>query len=240
MMVRDELDSLGSRVAALRKRKGLTQQQLAGRIRISRVHLSRIETNDSRPSFEVLGELVRILGPGVMGFGDQKSTLTPGVGTSIDERFILSFIDVFDFQAGLVEVQLHAEIAAGEPMYYVSDGETVMVPTDRAPKGESEKLVRVRGDSMVEEGIEDGDYLIVEMREGGVAATNELIVAWYNGGCTVKRWIRRDGRKVLQAGNPDAPSYEIGPDDEFRLIGIVRGWFRFKAFPKIGADTTEA
>lgn len=221
---------LGSRVAELRRQKNMTQQQLADRLRISRVHLSRIETGNSKPSYDVLEDLLRILGPDVMG-GDRKKSLTTEVASGQSGRFTLSSVDVLDFQAGVVEVKLSAEIAAGEPMHYVSDGENVLIPEDRAPRHENEKLVRVRGDSMVEHGLEDGDYLIVEMREGGVAATGDLVVAWYNGGCTVKRWVRKGGRKILQAGNPERESFELTPDDDFRLIGIVRRRVRFEEFP---------
>lgn len=148
--------------------------------------------------------------------------------------------DIVDFTQGLREVSLEAEVACGEPMDYSVKGETVMVPSDFAPSlDKHEYLVRARGDSMIEFGIEDGDYVVVEARPGGVAATGELVIAWYEpadkaqpGGITLKRWMRRGGRKILQ-GSSERDTFELKDGDIFELKGIVRRSFKMRYHPKI-------
>jgi len=230
--------TFGERVASLRRNRGLSQEKLAARLGISRVHLSRIETDVSEPSHKVSQSLLACLGPGIYGediVRDRGISAQDDVrnDTERSERLPVSLFEVIDYHAGQVDVPLHAEVAEGEPMVYTPD-ERVVMPEQYAPNPDkNEVLVRFCGDSMKDFGIVDGDYGIVELRDNGIAATGEVVIAWYNGGSTVKRWMRRGGQKILEAGNESAPSYVISPDDDFRIIGVVKLSFKLTFHPRI-------
>lgn len=146
--------------------------------------------------------------------------------------------EVLDWSSAMVEHPLEAEVAAGHPLDYAVQGETVTIPRDQAP-GPNEYLLRARGDSMIDFDIEDGDYVVVERRKSGVAATGEIVIAWLNDGITVKRWQRRGGKKILEAGNENFPSYELKDSDVFELQGIVRRTIKIRSMPKITASLKE-
>jgi repressor LexA len=90
--------------------------------------------------------------------------------------------------------------------------------------------LRVRGTSMIDEGIRDGDYLIVEPRV--TADSGQTVVAEVDGGVTVKRLFREpDGRVRLQPANPDVLPLILAPE-RVRIVGIVAGIFRRQGFER--------
>src|SRR5690606_34853428 len=97
--------------------------------------------------------------------------------------------------------------------------ETVSVPHDMLRSGNN-YVLRVRGDSMVDEQIRDGDFIVVNSRQS--AENGEMVVALVHGdSATVKKYYReRDGRIRLQPANPT-----MGPmyfdENEITLQGIV-------------------
>lgn len=84
-------------------------------------------------------------------------------------------------------------MAAGEPLEAVRDEETIAVPEHLLGRGET-FVLRVRGDSMIDEHVEDGDYLIVERRD--TARDGERVVALIDGDAATFKMYRReaDGR----------------------------------------------
>jgi repressor LexA len=92
--------------------------------------------------------------------------------------------------------------------------------------------LRVRGTSMVDEGIRDGDYLIVESRE--TADSGQTVIAEVDGGVTVKRLFKEtDGRLRLQPANPEMLPLLVGAE-RVRIVGAVVGVLRrhgFRATP---------
>jgi repressor LexA len=124
-----------------------------------------------------------------------------------------------------VELPLLGSVAAGLPIEALRDNEdTVAVPHDMVPKGNN-YVLRVKGNSMVDEQIRDGDYIIVNSR---VTADNgEMVVALVGGeSATVKKFYReRDGRIRLQPANPTMQPMYFQPD-EVQIQGIVVGVIR--------------
>jgi repressor LexA len=100
-----------------------------------------------------------------------------------------------------VELPLLGLVAAGQPIEAIQDQETVSVPEDLVTRGGRHYVLRVRGDSMIDEQIRDGDYVIVNSRN--TADNGEMIVALVHGdSATVKKFYReRDGRVRLQPAN---------------------------------------
>ncbi len=121
------------------------------------------------------------------------------------------------------EIPLLGVVAAGEPYQAFAVDETLAVPTSLWG-GKSVFALRVQGNSMVDEGIHNGDYLIVEPR--AVADNGQTVVAEIDGGVTVKKFFREaDGRVRLQPANPEMlPLIVRGKD--VRVIGVVTGILR--------------
>jgi len=103
-------------------------------------------------------------------------------------------------KAAAVELPLLGKVAAGVPIEAVETADTIMVPEDFVRRHNTFAL-QVKGNSMVGEGILDGDYLIVEERPA--ADNGETVVAVVSGEATVKKFYRERGGKVrLQPANP--------------------------------------
>ncbi len=88
-------------------------------------------------------------------------------------------------------------------------------------------LLRVRGASMRDAGILDGDLLAV--RRSSEARNGQIVVARLGDDVTVKRLERRDGRLRLLPENPDFQPILVGPGDDFALEGIAVGLIRTDA-----------
>ena len=121
------------------------------------------------------------------------------------------------------EVPLLGYVAAGEPIEAVSQNASISVPEDMIGRGRT-YVLRVKGASMIDEQIRDGDYVIVEDRE--TAENGETVVALVrNDEATLKKYYRENGHIRLQPANPDmAPM--IFREDEVRIQGVVIGILR--------------
>ena len=122
-----------------------------------------------------------------------------------------------------VELPLLGYVAAGSPIEAVVGNETIAVPEDLIGKRET-YVLRVKGDSMIDEQIRDGDYVIVEDRR--TAENGEMVIAMLNGAdVTLKKLYREQGRIRLQPANPSVPPI-IAPADQVQVQGVVVGVMR--------------
>ncbi|WP_219417241.1 transcriptional repressor LexA [Pseudonocardia nigra] len=113
-------------------------------------------------------------------------------------------------------VPLLGNIAAGGPILAEQAVESVF-PLPREIVGEGTLfLLNVRGDSMIEAAIRDGDWVVV--RQQPVAENGEIVAAMIDGEATVKTFKRRDGHNWLMPANP---AYEPIPGDEATVLGRV-------------------
>ncbi len=87
-------------------------------------------------------------------------------------------------------------------------------------KPDSTYLVRVNGDSMIDENIFDGDILIIDAKEE--PADGKIVIAALNGEMAVKTLRRIDGRLYLYSANKNFLPIEIGPYMQFDIQGIVK------------------
>lgn len=128
-------------------------------------------------------------------------------------------------RTGAVELPLYGTVAAGVPIEAVQEQETIAVPEDMIGRGGEHYVLRVKGDSMIDEQIRDGDYIIVSSRQ--IARNGEMVVALVNGdSATVKKFYREpDGRVRLQPANPTMAPLYFRPED-VRIQGIVIGVIR--------------
>ena len=87
---------------------------------------------------------------------------------------------------------------------------------------DSSYLLEVKGDSMINEGIKEGDLVLVERK--GEAKDGDIVIAEIDGGWTMKYLRKQNGKVFLEAANPKyKPMY---PTYEFRIAAIVKGVIR--------------
>ena len=122
-----------------------------------------------------------------------------------------------------VELPLAGRIAAGRPLEAVEDRETISLG-DFARSGNT-FVLQVKGDSMVDDHILDGDFIVVEQTQ--VANPGEIVVALIGGGeATLKRFYREPGGKIrLQPANADMQPIVV-PASEVKIQGRVIGVLR--------------
>ncbi len=124
-----------------------------------------------------------------------------------------------------MELPLLGEVAAGQPIEAILDRETILVPPDLLRKGGKNYVLRVSGNSMIDEQIRDGDYIIVNSRN--TADDGEMVVALIGGeSATVKKLYREPrGHIRLQPANESHdPMYF--PADQVAVQGVVVGVIR--------------
>ncbi len=121
-----------------------------------------------------------------------------------------------------VEIPLLGYVAAGQPVDIPEDRETVAVPRHMVRK--NSYALRVRGHSMIDDAIQDGDIIVVEKRE--TAENGETVVAMINGErVTLKRfYVEADGIRLQPANPAMAPIYLR--HEELQILGIVSGVIR--------------
>jgi repressor LexA len=123
-----------------------------------------------------------------------------------------------------VELPLLGFVAAGMPIEAVASNETIAVPEDFAGKRDT-YVLRVRGDSMIDEQIRDGDFVVVEDRKS--AENGEMVIALLRGSdVTLKKFYRDpDGRVRLQPANATMQPLYVDPD-HVQVQGVVVGVLR--------------
>lgn len=130
-----------------------------------------------------------------------------------------------EFRLGAVELPLLGRVAAGEPIEAIEDTEMLAVPEEMVGSRGEHYVLRVRGDSMIDEHIRDGDYVVVQARQ--TAHNGEMVIALVDGECATMKKYYRDGsgRVRLQPANARV-SPLIYPEDRVRVQGIVVGVLR--------------
>lgn len=119
-------------------------------------------------------------------------------------------------------VALLGQVAAGRPIEPFPVEETIEVPASLLGKGEH-FVLRVRGDSMVEDGIRDGDYVIVSRRAN--AQNGQTVVALVRGEATLKRYYTEGSRVRLQPANASMKPMTVEARD-IVIQGVVTGLIR--------------
>lgn len=121
-----------------------------------------------------------------------------------------------------VRLPLKGTITAGVPIEAVEERETFAVPVDLAPDSANSYVLRVKGDSMIEDGIFDGDYVIIERNPS--PKNGDVVVALLdNEYATLKRFYRERDRIRLQPANSTMkPIYCHDP----LIQGVVRAVIR--------------
>ena len=122
-----------------------------------------------------------------------------------------------------VELPQLGRVAAGSPIEAITASETIFVPEDMVGRRDT-YVLQVKGDSMIDEQIRDGDYVIVEDRR--TATSGEVVIALLNGSeVTLKKFYLEGSHVRLQPANP-AMQPIIVQADQVQLQGVVIGVMR--------------
>jgi repressor LexA len=122
-----------------------------------------------------------------------------------------------------VELPLLGLVAAGKPIEAVPGEETIAVPATMVGR-RSTYVLQVKGDSMLDEQIRDGDYVVIEERTS--AENGETVIALLKGEeVTLKKFYRENGYIRLQPANPAMKPIRVKEED-LRIQGIVIGVLR--------------
>ncbi|MCB1867831.1 MAG: transcriptional repressor LexA [Gammaproteobacteria bacterium] len=114
-------------------------------------------------------------------------------------------------------------IAAGHPIEAIEQRETIQVP-ELLRTARPCYVLQVRGDSMIEDGILDGDHIVIEQREQ--ARNGEIVVALIDGSdATLKRIEQRPGEVILHPANSQMSPMRFSPD-QVSIQGVLVGQMR--------------
>jgi len=122
------------------------------------------------------------------------------------------------------DIPLLGVVAAGQPIEAILSHDSVSAPRDLVGRGRTFAL-RVRGDSMIEENIQDGDIIVVASQK--TAENGQMVVALIDGNyATVKRFYREPDFIRLEPANPQFKPIFIKTPDRIQIQGVVRGLIR--------------
>ena len=122
----------------------------------------------------------------------------------------------------MVNVPIIGQVAAGQPILAEQNIEDYFpIPADRMPNKQT-FLLKVKGESMINAGILNGDYVLVKQQE--VARNGDMVVALVEDSATVKTFYKEDGYYRLQPENDEMDPILV---NEVSIMGKVIGVFRF-------------
>lgn len=129
--------------------------------------------------------------------------------------------------AGALEIPVMGRIAAGVPIEAISEvSHHVAVPGSMLAGRGQHYALEVKGDSMIDAGINDGDIVVI--REQATADSGDIVVALVDGHeATLKKFRRANGMIALEAANPAYETRLLREDQvrvQGRLVGLIRSY----------------
>ena len=121
------------------------------------------------------------------------------------------------------ELPLVGIVAAGQPVEALPLPDAIEVPSSMA--GPGNVVYEVRGDSMVEMGIMDGDFVAVHPQP--VAENGQTVIAEVNGAITIKKYLKKKDHIELHPANVSMKPIIVTPEDDFHIRGVLVGCMRF-------------
>ena len=121
-------------------------------------------------------------------------------------------------------IPILGRVAAGQPTDAEELNDGSLQPNEMFGEPSSLFALRVRGDSMIDAGILENDYVLVRKQDS--ANAGEIVVALLENEATVKYFQPRRGTVELVAANPKYEPIVVKADSGFRILGVVRGVMR--------------
>ena len=181
-----------------------------------------IKKNDYAPSLREIGAYLNLSSPATIHTHIDNLKKKGFLKSSFNEARSIELVPTEVNWSKAVEIPLAGLITAGEPIEAVEQKETIAVPVDFVNDQINSYVLKVKGESMVDEGILDGDYVIVERNPS--PQNGEVVVALLNNAyATLKKFYREANRIRLQPANSKMkPIFTKDP----LIQGIVKGVIR--------------
>ncbi len=125
-----------------------------------------------------------------------------------------------------LELPLLGKVAAGRPIEAVMAGETIEIPPMMHVPGSNMFALKVQGQSMIEDGILDGDYVVIKKQD--TAINGQTVVAMINNEATIKRFYKKGSQIELHPANSQMTPIIVGEEEraQFRIEGVLAGVIR--------------
>ncbi len=182
-----------------------------------------IEENGYAPTYQEIGDYFDLSSPATI-YQHIKALEDKGyLKSEYNAKRSLEVLSVKDESMSLAfQIPLVGLITAGEPIEAVEENETIAIPSNLVVKQENTFVLKVKGDSMIGDGILSGDYVVVE--RNNYPQNGDIIVALLdNAYATLKRFYREQTRIRLQPANGKYKPIYV---KDLIVQGIVRGVIR--------------
>lgn len=154
------------------------------------------------------------------GFITLDNNISRGIVVNRDEEETVTYSENF------ASLPILGRVAAGVPIEANQYREGSLVVDPMFIKGANNCFaLKVKGDSMIDAGIFEGDYIIV--KQSSTAFNDDIVVAHLDGEVTVKYYSNRGGIVSLIPANKNYQPIIVGSDSEFSIVGIVLGITRW-------------
>ena len=121
-------------------------------------------------------------------------------------------------------IPLEGYVAAGRLTEAIQNREYIEVTPDLVKSNQDMFALQVRGDSMIEDCIMDGDLVIVKRQP--TARNGQTIIAMVDGDATLKRYYKRTNSIELHPANPNYAIIHVAPTANFQILGVVTNVIR--------------
>jgi repressor LexA len=196
--------TLGDKIKKLRKKVGLTQAELAKKLKVAPTAVSAWERNDNRPLMDKLSILAGIFDVSISYFFNESE---------VDEA-----PEVYQVSS-TTDLPIVGRISCGNGIIAYQDIEGYE-PTPRTwLNGGKYFYLRANGDSMTGARINDGDLLLIRQQED--VEDGEIAAVYVEGEAKLKRVFKRDGNLILQSENAKYPPQIIKSGD-VKIIGKLK------------------
>lgn len=181
-----------------------------------------IGDNKYAPSIREIGEHFQLSSPATIHAHIENLKTKGFLKSAYNEARSIEVVPIDMSWTRALELPLAGLIAAGEPIEALQGDETISVPENYVKDPANSYVLKVKGDSMIEEGILDGDFVIVERNPS--PHNGDIVVALLNNAyATLKKFYREANRIRLQPANSSMkPIYTKDP----LIQGVVRGLIR--------------
>lgn len=233
----EKMANISKIVRRIRKQRGFTQEEMGKILGVSRQYIYQIESGRKSVGLKFLEKFSKV-------FQIPLSKLLEETGitlTSSDKDYILKILNtlspeeqrkVLDFIVTLKGIPIKkipvlGYVQAGEPFEIPEDEEPIEIielPADETK--EAKFAVIVRGDSMKERGIEEGDYLL--LNPDIQVESGDLVVAVIDKKATFKIFRRDNGKIYLEPANSNYRKIELKPDMDIKLYKVTGVWVKKK------------
>ena len=215
----------------LRTSLGLTQEEFGEKLNVSNQFISQVEVGKRNVGLRFLKKVSETFGVKLMELIGEEDKF---VITEDDESFIMKFLKTLTVEEKaqilktiyrikkipLREIPVVGYARAGEPLELVEITDPIDVLT--LPMNETKNVsyaVIVRGDSMKDKGIEDGDILLVDLESS--VENGQLVIAVIDNKVTFKKLKKENGKIFLEPANEHYERIELTPDMDVKLLKVT-------------------